>query len=81
MIQKDFWGREFEEDEGEYLRNAYPRKPGTGAQGESCRTCKNLSVKHYGATNYYKCALMNDTNGPGTDIRLKSPACKRWERR
>lgn len=81
MTQNDFWGHEWEIDEGEYPRSAYPRKPGTGPQGESCRTCKYLFTKHYGSKNYYKCFLMHETNGPGTDIRLKSPACKRWEKR
>ena len=75
---RDLWGKEHEEDEGEYCRNAYPRKPGTGPDGELCKTCAHLFNSRYGAKNYYKCGLMPHTAGPGTDIVLKSPACRKW---
>lgn len=57
---------------------AYP--PGTGPAGETCRTCKN-AVYHQMSKRYWKCLLLRAvwTSGPGTDIRLKSPACKMWE--
>jgi len=55
----------------------YAARPGSGPAGESCRTCACLRVS--GRTrNYYKCALVKPTGGPGTDIRLKSPACSQW---
>lgn len=59
----------------------YAMPPGTGPAGETCRTCRHSSyVEH--AKRYYKCGLMRAiwTGGPGTDIKLKSPACAKWEK-
>lgn len=56
----------------------YAAHPGTGPAGESCRTCKHLGG-HSRGRRWYKCSLVKMTLGPGTDIRLKSPACWRWE--
>ena len=55
-------------------------KPGTGPEGETCKTCEYYTVKRLGGT-YRKCWLMKDrwTGGPGTDIRASDPACKKWE--
>ena len=41
------------------------------------KTCKTCSLKRASGNNrtYYKCRLVKQTHGPGTDIRLKSPAC------
>jgi hypothetical protein len=59
---------------------AYP--PGTGPAGETCKTCKFAVRIHYHDRTYYKCRKSERvwTHGPGTDIRLKSPACKLWEK-
>lgn len=60
--------------------NGYAAIPGTGPTGETCRTCAHLArVRH--SKKYLKCLLERHrwTNGPGTDIRASSPACKRWE--
>ena len=58
----------------------YPCPPGTGPEGETCGTCKNL-YRHRMANVYFKCLRMrgNWTGGPGTDIKFRSPACKLWE--
>jgi len=59
----------------------YAARPGSGPEGESCKTCKHLSrVRH--AKTYLKCGLVKHawTAGPKTDIRAKSPACQLWER-
>lgn len=59
----------------------YAAPPGTGPAGETCKTC----VHHVGiqmSRTYHKCALTKAcwTGGAGTDIRVRSPACKKWEK-
>ena len=56
----------------------YAAKPGSGPAGETCRGCAH-AVNRDG---YWKCVLLRArwTSGPGSDIRLKSPACARWEK-
>jgi hypothetical protein len=67
-------------------REAHPRQrghaapPGTGPAGETCRTCKWLRKVNGGRRVYSKCGLGRISAGPGTDIRLKDPACRHWER-
>lgn len=59
----------------------YAAPPGTGPQGETCKTCKHYFRRHFAKT-YLKCALMRAawTGGAGTDIKAASPACRKWER-
>lgn len=54
--------------------------PGSGPEGETCRTCKHLYRKSMAKT-YLKCELMKHrwTGGGKTDVRAKDPACARWE--
>ena len=54
--------------------------PGTGPVGETCRSCKNYTLRKWAGT-YRKCLLMKEhwTSGGRTDIRAKDPACKKWE--
>lgn len=61
----------------------YPRRPGSGPAGETCRTCAHHRATGAGRKNYFKCFLLKFrwTHGPGTDIRLKSPACNLWQKR
>lgn len=58
----------------------YAALPGTGPAGETCRTCNNLSGKRM-SRRYYKCELTKGqwTGGPGTDVKVRSPACSKWE--
>ena len=59
--------------------NGYYMPPGTGPAGETCRTCRFAVARRFSKT-YWKCRLHPQwTGGPGTDIRLKSPACQGWE--
>lgn len=61
----------------------YAAPPGTGPDGETCRTCKHYAYNHNRTSRRYpKCALMEAvwTHGPGTDIKARSPACSCWER-
>lgn len=59
----------------------YAATPGTGPQGETCRSCAHkLSVhSRSGAQSWLKCDLMQMSHGAGTDIRAAAPACFRWE--
>ena len=61
-------------------RNATPAKPGTGPEGQTCRTCFFRTAITYRDTTYNKCAKMEKawSHGAGTDIRLKWPACAEW---
>lgn len=62
----------------------YAATPGTGPQGETCRSCKHYAHNRGSegrSKPYPKCGLMRPlwTNGPGTDIKARSPACSKWE--
>jgi len=59
----------------------YVAAPGTGPVGETCKSCAHYTRRHYHDYTHLKCGLMKAawTNGPGSDIRAKSPACKKWE--
>lgn len=46
--------------------------------GETCGSCGHHVVKRYAGT-YHKCELSKDTNGGATDIRVRWPACNKWE--
>jgi hypothetical protein len=56
----------------------YAHKPGTGPEGENCKSCTHVISWTWHDRRYYKCELVKPTHGPGTDIRLKSPACWAW---
>ena len=61
------------------VSKGYRYFPGSGPAGETCRTCKH--ILHTGNDGRYKkCALVNFTRGPATDIKVKSPACKFWKK-
>jgi hypothetical protein len=75
----DLFGQEIKSEEkkkGQPKGYAYP--PGTGPTGETCKTCEHSYRRQGGSNAYFKCDLVPPTNGPGTDIRLKSPACFKW---
>lgn len=63
------------------VRRGYAAPPGTGPEGETCATCQHRTVKRM-SRGYQKCALRRSTwtRGEGSDILLKSPACRLWER-
>ena len=60
--------------------HGYAWAPGTGPAGETCRTCRHYVVKRMGGA-YRKCALVRAkwTQGTGTDILARAPACAKWE--
>jgi hypothetical protein len=59
----------------------YVMPPGTGPEGETCGSCKHL-YRNQMSKVYLKCNLNRAkwTGGGASDIRAKSPACKKWER-
>ena len=61
-------------------KTGYAATPGTGPQGETCKTCQHLYRKRMAGT-YLKCSLMEAvwTGGGATDVKAGSPACARWE--
>lgn len=57
----------------------YIMPPGSGPAGETCGTCQHIVGR---GTRYLKCKLNESrwTHGPGSDIRARSKACKKWEK-
>lgn len=43
--------------------------------GETCRSCRHPRK----AGEYWKCQIGPLSHGPATDLRLKWPACEKWE--
>lgn len=62
-------------------KNGYAAAPGTGPEGETCRTCAHYRSVNGGSKNFPKCNLMRAkwTSGYGTDILARAPACRNWE--
>jgi hypothetical protein len=60
----------------------YAAQPGSGPDGETCKTCAHYTRVHYQAGIFRKCGLNEAkwTHGPGSDIKARSPACAKWER-
>lgn len=58
----------------------YAALPGTGPEGERCKTCKHLAIR-WMARTYFKCGLMRGvwSGTRSTDVLVNSPACRRWE--
>lgn len=58
----------------------YAQPPGTGPAGETCGTCRHCyATQTRSGKRFYKCALVKQTSGPGTDIRLKTRSCRAWK--
>lgn len=63
------------------MPKGYAAPPGSGPAGETCKTCAHYRRVGGHAKHYRKCYLVERrwTNGPGTDILARSPACHYWE--
>lgn len=61
-------------------KSGHAWRPGTGPEGETCKTCQHL-VRKQMAKTYLKCGLMRAhwTGGSGTDVRAGDPACREWQ--
>lgn len=62
------------------IRRGYAHAPGTGPAGKTCGDCEHHIVKRMGR-DYHKCEEFKRqggrwTGGPGSDILVRSPACK-----
>lgn len=64
------------------VKRGYAAPPGTGPDGETCGSCAHIASKPMAKT-YHKCGLMKRawTGGSGSDVLVKSPACRLWEPR
>lgn len=64
------------------LKRGYAANPGTGPEGETCKTCayKVSGSNAGGSKHFLKCDLRRATwtHGEGTDILARSPACIKW---
>ena len=52
---------------------------GPGPKDATCKYCLHLTSKGGASKTYYKCKMARITSGPGSDIRLKDPACKLFD--
>lgn len=62
--------------------NGYAMPPGTGPDGKTCRSCKHRYINRTRAGyTHPKCELIrsNWTNGRGSDIKVSSSACAKYE--
>lgn len=57
---------------------AYAAFPGTGPNGKTCKTCIHRVKTGHRTKTYNKCDLVKETRGEGTDIKVSSPACRRY---
>ena len=57
----------------------YAFNPGTGPANETCGTCKFIGKVRRWAKCYHDFARRKHTHGRGSDILVRSPACKYWE--
>jgi hypothetical protein len=78
-LEFDLFGLPLPPPKPKHRVGGYAHAPGTGPLGETCRQCKHATNHPWHDRNYYKCDLVKPTHGPGTDIRLKSPACWAWD--
>jgi hypothetical protein len=65
-------------------KSGYAALPGTGPEGETCKTCAHyVSTCPGGRKRFPKCGLMRSrwTHGQGTDIKAGSPACREWRKK
>lgn len=59
----------------------YAGPPGSGPEGETCRTCEFKRYSHHSRAKHPKCGLnVFATAGDATTIRTSAPACHLWRR-
>ncbi len=59
--------------------NPMVRKFGPGVEGTNCKNCTFVYRKGWGNYTWIKCKLRGDSNGQGTDHRLKWQSCSKYE--
>lgn len=63
------------------VARGYAAPPGTGPEGETCRSCKHKKrLSNGGKKSFLKCEAFREhwTHGPGTDIKAGTAACREW---
>lgn len=62
-------------------QRGYAHFPGTGPDGETCGSCAHI-VPFRTMRRWYKCGKARSkwTGGKGSDVLVRSPACKYWEK-
>ena len=77
--RKAFFAKIAQDDAGAGKRGHFAR-PGSGPQGETCKSCKHLTSNRLGKT-YLKCGKNRArwTGGEASDVRARDPACSGWE--
>lgn len=87
---KDMFGNEIDIAEARRIlhsktpqKKGYAAPPGTGPEGETCRSCLHYRSVCGGSKSFPKCMLMREswTHGYGSDILARAPACRKWEKR
>lgn len=64
---------------GSFKENPCLALYGAGPEGKRCQTCRFLYY-HKASQRWYKCELRGEpTRGPGTDHRVRWPACAHYE--
>ena len=66
------------------VKRGYAAQPGTGPDGKTCRDCAHkVTCGNHGGKSFIKCELRRATwtNGEGTDILARSPACSKFVER
>jgi hypothetical protein len=78
-VYRNCYGEEITLNKPVLTPSGYAEMPGSGPAGETCKSCRHLACREL-AKRYYKCGLMRPvwTGGRGTDVLLRSPACRRW---
>lgn len=59
----------------------YADRPGTGPEGETCKSCRHSYHGGTGNKRFPKCELTRacHTSTRRTDILMRAPACSKWE--
>lgn len=65
---------------GSLKRNPLLTVYGPGPDGARCGTCSHCFRVGVVAGRYYKCDLRRLTSGPGSDHRVRWPACAQYQR-
>lgn len=81
MTDVDLFGQPVTPPRKTPLPRGHAAPPGSGPAGETCKSCAHARATGGGNRTYWKCGLARRawTGGPGSDIRLKDPACRLWE--
>jgi len=81
-MSSDLFGNPIQKRGRHYIQpRGYVGTPGTGPQGETCKTCRHL-VRVQWSRSRPKCgaARAKWTRGRASDVLVRAPACQFWEK-